>query len=95
MELKKRPDNFKLYDVEIMSNFDRLIDYDVAKHIKGKKLFSVYSTWEFHSYVWWEGSMWHCEIWQHHRHTGTVSCKELHEIMRNVSDNYGYINPIQ
>lgn len=85
----KRPDTFKEYEDEIMSNFDHTIDREVEKAIKGKTLYAQYSGWNFCGYVWWAGK-WHCEVWTYGSPDRVISADELEEIMTEVSGSYGY-----
>lgn len=84
------PEKFTEYDGEaIMSNFDGQIDKDVATEIKGKKLFSRYSGWNFNGKVWWQNDLWHCEVWCYQSWRQTVSCDTLEQIMEEVMQEYG------
>ncbi len=84
----RKPDNFELYDEGIMSNFDHEIEHDVANKIKGKKLYSTYSGWNFCGYVWWQNNEWHCEVWTYNSYAETFS-GTLEDIMSDVSFEYG------
>jgi len=49
------PDDFHEFDgEEIMSNFDREINRNTERCIKGNKMFSRYAGWNFNGLVWWD-----------------------------------------
>lgn len=48
----RRPSDFEDSDETIMSNFDHIVDNEVAEKIKGQKLFAGYAAWDFFGYVW-------------------------------------------
>lgn len=74
---------------EVMTNCDHSIDEEVASKLKKGKYWSKYSGWNFCGYVWWDKSIWSCEIWVYHSHVKTVSADTLQEIMGLVSVEFG------
>lgn len=86
---KRIPEDFKGHDSFIMSNFDRIIEESIANEIKGKKLFSVYSGYNFCGYVCWLDNQWICEVYRYGSYCETFS-GTLEEIMSDVSSEYGY-----
>lgn len=83
------PEGYKEYDEVIMSNCGHDIHENVAEHIKGKPLYSMYAGWNFCGQVWWEGDMWNCEVWVYGSWQRTFNSDSLQEIMDDVSSEYG------
>ena len=85
------PKSFEEYNgEELMSNFDRKINKEVANAIKSKKLFSRYAGWNFNGKVWFDDNKWLCEVWTYGNWQKTFICDTLDEIMESVSNEYGY-----
>lgn len=90
-EIKLLPEGFVEYDGdELMSNFNHRIEKETAEAIKGKKLFSRYAGWNFNGLVWWQDDQWHCAVFCYGAYIETASENTLEEIMKTVSDKFGY-----
>lgn len=85
----RKPDYFMFLNKDVMSNFDHIIDKDVAKKIKREDYYAQYSGCNFCGYVWWQNNKWHCEVWRYRSFVETISENTLEEIMSSVSDQYG------
>ncbi len=86
------PDDFQPYggfDDNIMSNFDHVVNHEVANAIKGKPFYASYSGWNFNGSVWWQNEMWHCEIRAYWSYRETISAKTPEELMESVCEKYG------
>lgn len=89
-KVAEMPSNLTEYAEPVMSNYDRLIDEDIAALLKNEPLFSRYPGWNFNGKVWWEDNRWHCAVWQYGSHVNTISEDTLEEIMHSVCEMYGY-----
>lgn len=83
------PESYSEYEKAVMSNFDHTIDKEVAKHIKYKDLFSVYSGFNFNGKVWWQNNLWNCEVWTYRSYHQTFNAETLDEIIIDVCFEYG------
>lgn len=88
--MKTIPKHFTDYGSDVMSNFDRCIEHEVAEAIKGKDYHAGYAGWHFNGRVWWEDDQWHCAVKTYASHVATFSEDSLDELRITVSDNYGY-----
>lgn len=86
----RRPEVFREYPEALMSNFDRVIDDNVAEAIQNRPLYAQYAGRNFCGYVWRQDGKWHCEIWTYKSYCETFSADTLQEIMSGVSFEYGY-----
>ena len=75
----------------VMSNFDRLIDDDVARAMVSPDAFAVYAGWDFFCpAVWVDNEQFHCEVWVTGSHVASYSTNSLTELMEVVSDEHGW-----
>ena len=86
--MKRIPEGYEEIE-EVMSNFDREVDQEVADQLKSGKYFAPYPGWNFYGRVWWEDE-WFCEVWVQGSYDGTYNASTLEELMKDVSDFYGY-----
>ena len=75
-----------------MSNFDRSIDEGLEEVLKAfpGEVYGTYAGWDFHARVWFEDGQFHAEVWRYRSPQKVFSCDTLHEIMSEVSSEYGY-----
>jgi len=76
--------------LEIASNLDNTWDLDVADVIRQNGKRACYPAWDFWGEVWWDDGKWHCEVWVYRTARETITSDTIPELMRRVSDKYGY-----
>ena len=76
----------------VMSNFDHAIDQEVAQELLAGDCRAEYTGWNFFGNVWYEPGpkKYCCEVMQYHATMETVECDTLEDIMRTVSEKYGW-----
>lgn len=76
----------------VMSNFDRGVEPGTDDRLKAEDVFGFYAGWDFNGRVWWdrEAATYHCEVWRYGSPLEVLSAETLPEVMRVVSDVYGY-----
>lgn len=74
----------------IMSNFDNSIENWAEEKLKNEKVYGKYPGWHFCGRVWYENDKFHCEVWQYGYPIEIVSANNLEQIMKNVSNEYGW-----
>ncbi len=72
-----------------MSNSDHSIDDGLDAALRKEKDYAQHAAWDFCGYVWFEGGLFHEEVWQYHVHVDTLSADTLEELMNVVNDKYG------
>jgi hypothetical protein len=77
-------------DIDMMSNFDGSIIYEIASDIEGNEMFSRYAGRNFNGKVWWEENKWLCEVWTYGSWSKTLVFDALDEMMIGVSSEYGH-----
>lgn len=83
------PDDFSDTDDTVMSNFDGVINSDIAEAIKGKPLYAQYTGWNFCGNVWWQNNVWCCEVFCYDSWRETFVSETLDGIMSDVCEKYG------
>jgi len=85
------PINYKYIEEAMMSNFDHIIDENVAAQLRDQPCYSQYSGWDFCGYVWCVHSeqKYKCEVWTWKEPREIIEADSLEEIMDIVSDKYG------
>ncbi len=75
-----------------MSNCDHSIEEGAAATLlaAGTDSYMTYPGRDFLGYVWSDGLVLHCSVWQWGREVGTITADTLRGIMHDVSDEYGY-----
>jgi hypothetical protein len=74
-----------------MSNFNHEIDdgFEVALRNKPGIAWGRHAAWEFNGRVWFDGELFHEEIWRYCRPRVTVSAATLPELMRAANNEFG------
>lgn len=74
---------------EVMSNFDHVVNDDVAEKLKSGGV-SDYPGWDFHGTVWYSGGEYHCAVHRYKVHVATISALTCADLMDAVSEDFGY-----
>jgi hypothetical protein len=75
----------------VMSNFDHEVNRDVEFTLRtNESTYAGYPAWNFYGSVWYEDSMFHCEIMVYGSYRETISAETLEEIMEIASNKYGW-----
>lgn len=76
----------------IYSNFDCEIDNNIVELLKENPnvLSARHAAWDFAGTVWFDGTMWHEEIWQYHSFVETISGDDALTLIEFVNDRYGW-----
>lgn len=56
------PEDYEGYCQAAVSHITDTIRLDVLDHIKGKKLFALYTSRKFVGFVWWEDNLYHIQL---------------------------------
>lgn len=87
---KRLPENYtELFGDAVISNFEGVIDHEVAEHLKDQMLYSRYSGWHFNGIVWYENGLWYCELWHMGSYQYTLLADTLEEIQEDVTSVFG------
>jgi hypothetical protein len=73
----------------VMTNMGYSINAPMVELIDTGEYFGQYAGWNFCGYVWKGGDTYKCEVW-HYGSPERVVEGTLEEIMKEVSDAYGY-----
>lgn len=91
------PAVFKNFDLmeEIdlgMSNIDGKIDdgFETALRKNPGKVYGRHAGWGFNSKVWFDGRMFHSEVWRYCVPSETISAPTLQGLMTATNEMYGY-----
>ena len=89
--LRPPPNHYTAKLDRVASNFDHVIDRDIAEKLKTGPFLSTYSAWNFHGTVWWdcELSKYCCLISQYHDEIETIIADSIQDIMDDACDKYG------
>jgi hypothetical protein len=74
-----------------MSNFDHTVDDGVEDRLRTERVWCRYAGWNFNGRVWLnaEGSF-SCQVWVYGSPVATVQADTLDDLMREVSDEWGW-----
>lgn len=75
-----------------MTNFDHSIDsgFEDALRSGEGRVWGRHAGWNFNGRVWYEDGKFHEQVWCYRVPVGELSAGSLEELMRVVSDEYGY-----
>jgi hypothetical protein len=88
-ELLKFPDWPELDD-NLMSNFDHEVDQTVAQLLRNGRVWAGYPGWNFFAHCWFADDQFHAAVLVYHEHRSTISAETPEELMKAVSDTYGW-----
>ncbi len=73
-------------------NFRHTYDSEIAEQLKHKPACSRYAGLHFHGFVMWlaDRQEYLCEVWRFHRHVDSVCAPTMKELMKAVSDAWGW-----
>jgi hypothetical protein len=74
----------------LMSNSDREVNDRVAERMKTEEVLAEYTGWNFHAACWYRDGQYHAEVCVHHVHRATISGPTPQDVMREVSDIFGW-----
>lgn len=89
--METRPQELEKYGT-IMSNFDHEIEKGAEENLKSNNIYGDYSGWDFHGTVWFDkiNKVFKCQVMQYRSHMATIEGDNLSDIMKEVSDRFGY-----
>lgn len=74
----------------IYSNFDHVIDEQVRDELKGNSaLCAQHAAWDFCGYVWFDGELWHEEVWRWKSPVDHRTNADLDALISGVNGDYG------
>jgi len=88
-DMEKHPKALEMLD-SVMSNFDGVIDNEIAAQLEGGEYCAPYPACNFYGIVWKSGDKFACQIDQYGFHVETMRAGTLAELRDAVSDEYGY-----
>ena len=74
----------------LMSNFDHVVNQDVAQRLRDGNCYAAYPGWNFHALVWFADGKFFCEIWRYRSYVESFCAESPEDLMRAVSDKYGW-----
>lgn len=91
-ELIDIPEHYIDSGMELMSNFDGLVDEDVAAHLIMNEETADYPGWNFHARVWYDPfqKLWYGRVMRYGSHIDTMTAESPSELRIAISDEYGY-----
>lgn len=74
-----------------LSNFDFQVHDGIEERLRTEHVWTRYAGWNFNGRVWFnaEGSF-SCQVWVYGSPVATVQAETLHDLMHEVSDEWGY-----
>ena len=92
MKYETIPKSYVEYPDSIMSNCDHEIENEVVDILKREKRWASYPGWNFWGGVWWnrKRKKWACMVKCYREHVNTIYADSPEELMKEVSDEYGY-----
>lgn len=73
----------------IMSNFDHIIDHEVAARIEFSGETADYPGWNFHGTVYFKAGCWFCRVMVYGALAGVVKAETIEELKEAVCSEYG------
>ena len=76
----------------VVSNFDHVIDFEVAEKLKSESgTFANFPGYHFYcDRVWYENERFHCEVWQYGVRRETISAVDIKSLHTAVCEKYGW-----
>jgi hypothetical protein len=74
---------------EVWSNFDHVINRDIAEQLKSGEYWAAAPGWNFFAYVWFAEGQYHTEIWRYGAPVAVLSAETIDELKANVCSIYG------
>jgi hypothetical protein len=73
-----------------IDNLTRQPDPGIEECLRGGGCWTRYAGWNFNGRVCFDSGLFHCEVWVFGSPRETISAPTLTELMKTVSDKYGY-----
>lgn len=83
------PDGFAEIDLG-MTNFDHTIDAGFEARLRAEPVWGWHSGWDFAGHVWFEGGLFHEQVWCYGSPIEHFEAETLARLMETVSDTYGW-----
>ena len=75
----------------VYSNFDHELDKEImAQLMANPKCFARHAAWNFNSLVWFDGKLWHEEVWRYNCPMREYTGEDLKELIDEINDEYGH-----
>jgi hypothetical protein len=74
----------------LMSNFDCKVDTEVADRLRKEQVIASYTGYNFYAYCWFQDGLFHADVWLYSSHVDTMSAETPEELMKEVSDEFGW-----
>lgn len=74
-----------------MSNSDHTVDDGIEDRLRNESVFTRYAGWNFNGLVWLDAEgAFSCQVWVYGSPVATVRAETLEDLMREVSDEWGW-----
>jgi hypothetical protein len=83
------PEDYKTNVGQLCSNFDHVIDREVAIKLTEGKFLADYCAWDWFGYVWFESSKYYCKVMRYNSHIGTVEADTVEDLKSELCSTYG------
>jgi hypothetical protein len=85
-----RGDDEGLFGAVLMCNEDGQVNQQVAARLRNERGLAEYTAWNFHAECWFADEWFHAAVYTHHVHRATLTARTPEQLMRDVSDAYGW-----
>lgn len=82
--------DWPMLDDELMSNFDHEVNQQMAQRLRHDQVTARYPAWNFFAHCWFADDQFHAAVLVYHEHVGSFSADTPEELMKAVSDAYGW-----
>jgi hypothetical protein len=85
-----RGDHEGMFGAVFMSNADGQVNQEVAARLRNEQGLAEYTAWNFHAECWFADGWFCAAVYTHHVHRATFTARTPEQLMRDVSDAYGW-----
>ena len=80
------------YDNSAYSNIDHCLEAQVVDALKKdpNKIYAQHAAWNFCGYIWFDGKLWHDQVWVHGNPSHEFEHEDIMELISDVNYEYGH-----
>lgn len=83
-------DDEGLFGAVLISNAEREVNQEIAARLRTEQGLAEYTAWNFHAECWFADGWFCAAVYTHHVHRATFTARTPEQLMRDVSDAYGW-----
>ena len=82
---------YKIGGAPLFTNYDHVLNYQVAERIKGRPLLAIFKARDFSGMVWWfeDVRLWCIEIWFQQNFVATHIAETIEDLIEEIQEEYG------